>query len=207
MTVATATSISLGLDCLYQKHDDLLRQMSGGKYDVCSVMPIPASIEEWKADHKTARKRAAGTSSMYISTELKREYFSDDIHEINGSMSRRQGRPMTSGYLHRQDYQPLPDYPCGRHATRITGVFTHGTCVAYLVMIRAGELALVSQILGHGDHLKNGIMYLLFQEALEREIEWGAGYVVYNRHDSGTDGLRFFKERLGFEETTVQWLP
>ena len=54
----------------------------------------------------------------------------------------------------------------------MTGVWdTDGRdLVAYLVMIRAGELALVSQILGHFDHLENEIMYLLFQHALEREI-------------------------------------
>jgi hypothetical protein len=31
------------------------------------------------------------------------------------------------------------------------------------------------------------------------------GYLVYNRHDSGTDGLRYFKTKLGFEETAVEW--
>jgi hypothetical protein len=30
--------------------------------------------------------------------------------------------------------------------------------------------------------------------------------VVYNRADSGTDGLRFFKERLGFGPMEVEWL-
>ena len=47
---------------------------------------------------------------------------------------------------------------------------------------------------------------LLFQHALGRET-FAPGLVVYNRHDSGTDGLRFFKERLGFEERQVEWLP
>ena len=41
-------------------------------------------------------------------------------------------------------------------------------------------------------------MYLLFQHALSGEIAGRPGcLVVYNRHDSGTDGLRFFKERVG----------
>ena len=50
-------------------------------------------------------------------------------------------------------------------------------------------------------------MYLLFAGALTRETLAGPGMVVYNRHDSGTDGLRFFKERLGFVETPVVWMP
>jgi hypothetical protein len=42
-------------------------------------------------------------------------------------------------------------------------------------------------------------------------LEWESlverdGVVVYNRHDSGTDGLRWFKERVGLEETRVEWL-
>jgi hypothetical protein len=69
-------------------------------------------------------------------------------------------------------------------------------------------LALVSQILGHADHQDNGIMYLVAQGMLEWEASVAPdGFVVYNRHDSGTDGLRWFKERLGFREVPVEWLP
>jgi hypothetical protein len=49
-------------------------------------------------------------------------------------------------------------------------------------------------------------MYLLFAGALAHEIG-EPGFVVYNRWDSGTDGLRFLKERLGFSEQEVEWLP
>ena len=113
---------------------------------------------------------------------------------------------MTAGYTQPTEFAPLPEYPCERHAIRVTGVWTgHDELVAYLVMHRAGELALVSQILGHADYLADEIMFLLFAAALEREIEHAPGIVVYNRHDSGTDGLRFFKERLGFEEAPVEW--
>jgi hypothetical protein len=72
--------------------------------------------------------------------------------------------------------------------------------VAYLWLYRAGDLALVSSILGHGNHLANDVMYLLDAGRDRREAEHG-GFLVYNRHDSGTDGLRYFKERIGFEET------
>jgi hypothetical protein len=78
--------------------------------------------------------------------------------------------------------------------------------VAYLSMYRCGELALVSQILGHGEHLRDDVMFLLFRESLAREIEQG-GYVVYNLHSSGTDGLRYWKERCGFSAMEVTWQP
>ena len=78
------------------------------------------------------------------------------------------------------------------------------TLVAYLWLYRAGELALVSTILGHAEHLEDGVMYRLFLGMLERQYPLG-GTVVYNRFDSGTEGLRFFKTRLGFAEGDVTW--
>ena len=116
---------------------------------------------------------------------------------------------MARGYLERQEFSPLPDYPCARHAVRATGVWApDGHVVAYLVMLRSGDLALVSQILGHADHLEREVMWLLFQHALEREITAAPdGVMVYNRHDSGTKGLRWWKERVGFREEVVEWLP
>ena len=49
-------------------------------------------------------------------------------------------------------------------------------------------------------------MYLLFQAAVADQCLLG-GWFVYNRHDSGTDGLRYFKEKLGFREMEVEWAP
>jgi hypothetical protein len=100
---------------------------------------------------------------------------------------------------------PLPEYACERHAIRTYGVLSdRGQLVAYLWLYRAGELALVSTILGHGEHEPNDVMYLLFQGAVEKQAHLG-GYFVYNRHDSGTDGLRYFKNKLGFKAKEVEW--
>jgi hypothetical protein len=66
------------------------------------------------------------------------------------------------------------------------------------------DLALVSQILGHADRLADEIMYLLVQGLVVAESGRG-GFLVYNRYDSGTEGLRFFKDRCGFERTAVEW--
>jgi len=79
-----------------------------------------------------------------------------------------------------------------------------GTLVSYLWLYRVGDLALVSSILGHGDHLTRDVMYQLFQGAVEKQAGSG-GYFVYNLHSSGTDGLRYFKQKLGFEPMEVAW--
>lgn len=210
MTVLEAVqAISLDVKCGFGGENavPLLEQMQSGKYDRMSVLEIPRSLDEWRGNHKTARQRA--------DRAYKRRYVTDDLgftggeefDRINQSAPQRQGRPMTSSYLNPRAFSLLPKFPCRLHATRVSGAYDKdGNLVAYLVMQRAGDLALVSQILGHDAHLKDEVMFLLFQHALSREM-FAPGLVVYNRHDSGTDGLRFFKERLGFEERQVEWLP
>jgi hypothetical protein len=59
-------------------------------------------------------------------------------------------------------------------------------------------------ILGHGSHLRCDVMYLLFAGVVEDQ-SGNPGILYYNRHDSGGEGLRFFKERLGFREGDVAW--
>lgn len=212
-TVATSLAIHLEADCPYDGCHALARNLldvlDNGRYDRCAVMKIPPSIEAWVGERRTARKRAAmATRRGYRFDFIHREQHADEVYEIRTSRDERQGREMAPAYRERPTFSPLPAYACGRHAIRTTGVYhPDGMLVAYLTMYRAGELALVSEILGHGDYEADGIMYLLFAGALKVEIEHGQGAVVYNRFDSGTDGLRFFKERLGFGERKVEWQP
>jgi hypothetical protein len=184
----------------------LLEQLSSGKYDRMSVLEIPRSVEDWRDQHKTARKRADRAYRRDYSAVNLNTVGGPEWDAINQSAPERQGRPMTAGYLNPVAFSKLPDFPCPVHATRVSGIYNQDGLVAYLVMHRSGDLALVSQILGHDAHLDDEVMYLLFQYALSRETHT-PGLVVYNRHDSGTDGLRWFKERLGFEEREVVWLP
>jgi len=188
--------------------ENLLDIMGSGKYDLCSTLRIPLSLEEWASEHRTARKRAARALRLgYRVSVVARHEHADDIYAINTSAPERQGRPMSAGYHERPSATPLPAYECGRHGIHTYGVLLEDTLVAYLWLYRAGELALVSSILGHHDHLEDGIMFLLFAGMVDAETEHGHGVIVYNRHDSGTDGLRWFKERLGLQERKVAWCP
>lgn len=208
--------VRLGFDCC---HSDLATrlydQLSGGAYDRCSAMPLPSSVAEWRAEHRTARKRASHARRLgYYGGVWPRHGFEDDIYEINTSAPRRQGRPMSAGYLQRPNYSGDPEYACSLHGVHYYGVrlpkddvMGAGKLVAYLWIYRAGDLALVSSILGHDGHLQNDIMYPLFEACLLGEIRAGSGVVIYNRHDSGTDGLRYFKSKLGFAEAEIEWLP
>lgn len=183
----------------------LYDQLSSGRYDTCSTLEIPESVEEWRQEHRTARKRADRAVRLgYHAARIMRHEWAQDIYEINTSAEERQGRPMSAGYRERPSTTP-DHYYCPRHGVHAYGVVTGGGRLrAYLWVYRSGELALVSQILGHAEHLRNDVMYLLFQFALEHEVGQG-GWFVYNRHDSGTDGLRYFKGKLGFEPRYVRW--
>lgn len=84
-------------------------------------------------------------------------------------------------------------------AVQTFGVLKDGPLVAYTWIHQVGKMCLFSTILGHGEHLNDGVMFLLVARSLERPADKaGTRYAMYNMHYSGTDGLRFFKDRLGF---------
>ena len=209
MSTLTATRISLELCCSDACNDfagPLYLQMNSGKYDECAVLELPHDVCEWRDEHRTARKRADRSFERgYSFVPILRHRRVDELHQINRSAPFRQGRPMSDGYRQRPTDTPLPDYPCDRHRVNTYGIEDRdSTLVAYAYIYRAGDLALVSQILGHADHLEREVMYQLVQGVIGREKD---GHLVYNRWDSGSDGLRFFKERCGFQPAIVEWTP
>lgn len=212
MVVASSVAIELELDCptslsciAFAK--PLLAQLVLGDYDECSVLDLELE-PEWLATHRTARRRARHAHSLgYRFAPIVRSAFVDDVFAINTSLPRRQGRPMSAGYRERPIFGD-DVFDCDRHGVHAYGVLKDGTLVAYAWIYRSGELALVSQILGHGDHLAGDVMYLLARGVIQAEATANrGGFLVYNRHDSGTDGLRYFKEKTGFEPRGVEWLP
>jgi hypothetical protein len=202
-------NIRLGIDhplphCVKFSHSMLGTMQRMG--NPASVLPVPLFSDSWRQEHRTARKRADRATRLgYEFMPYEREQCVEDRFEINTSLEHRQGRRMGEGYWERPSESPLPPYPCPLHAYADYGVFSDsGQLVAYLVLIRCGQLRLISQILGHGDFLEHDIMYLLALGTIKAEIATG-GYFVYNRHDSGTEGLRYYKEKLGFEPQQVTW--
>jgi len=186
----------------------LYGQLATGDYDEMAAMPLP-DMNEWSATHRTARKRANRCERRgYTFVVVQRELYNDDIYEINTSAERRQGRPMSPNYLKRWNLSALPEYPCDRHRVASYGVLLGDKLVAYLWLYVVGQLRLCSSIIGHAAHLENEIMYLLFRGMLAAESARDRdGVVVYHRWDSGKDGLRFFKERVGLSEREVTWVP
>lgn len=208
MTAAPPVTISLEIACSADCAKfawPLYRQLAAGDYTwPMSVLPLDG-FAGWLESLTTARKRAARCAAHgYAFTPFARHEHVDAIHAINTSLRERQGRPMSTGYLNRPVYGP-DEYTCRRHRINPYGIFSDtGKLVAYAFIYRSGELALVSQILGHGDHLDQGVMHLLLRETVWAENSEG-GFLVYNRHDSGRPGLRQFKEWFRFRPTRIEW--
>jgi hypothetical protein len=187
---------------------ELKTQLTGSYDRGAAVTDMSGDLGWFALEHTTLRKRANRCARLgYTFSEIDRETYADDIHAINVSTPERQGRPMSNSYLERPVYGPSPERICAQHH-----VYTYGLhrpegagLAAYLWLYRSGDLALVSSILGHADELENEIMYRLYACMLREQWPLG-GTVFYNLWNSGTDGLRFFKERVGLEERNVEWL-
>lgn len=209
----TATRVSVDLsvghhgpDCV-EFADKLHAQLSGGYRRGASTMPLDG-FDEYLATHRTARRRASRARRLgYTFDEVDREHFLEDVYAVNVSTPARQGRPMSAGYLERPTFSPNP-CRCQLHHVYTYGVLQGddpSTLVAYLWLYRCGELAMISSILGHADRLADDIMYLLTTETIRAQSEQG-GTLFYNLHASGTDGLRYFKSKIGLSPTDVEWL-
>jgi len=94
---------------------------------------------------------------------------------------------------------------------------TNQMLVGYLYVRRFGDVASYSYIIGHSDHLRNGIMYQMHFDLIEllfntdNEFFNGIKYIFYSGHYQGenrdgikTWGLRRWKEKLLFKPINLQ---
>lgn len=151
-----------------------------------------------------------------------------DIVAINRSKEVRSGGPMSDAY--RRDVEDLGGYPsvwrelgeprCGLHFSSHWGVFeevpghangdltTNERLVGYIRLKRHGDVGIYSSLLGHGEYLHLGIMYLLHfslvEHLVQEEVESPRiRLLMYGAAESGTEGLRMWKKRTLFKGAYV----
>lgn len=196
---------------LIEGHEPLLCKEKG--YDFWKLMDRPQYRDQQAVrdlDHtegRTMRKRADRAARLgYQVDVIEPGNFHDDYLAINRSLPERQGRPMAEHYVNVQQHGIVGPVRCKRHHTLVYGVKFERRLVAYSTVHRVGELVMLSMFLGHGDHLDNGIMYLLTRIIADHQLAlYGPGVLYYNRWDSGQDGLRFFKAKIGMHPEDVTW--
>lgn len=177
---------------------------------VASVIDLGPSYRSYldtvrrKRSGKAIKHRNLAKNKGYVCRQFHWNSSLAKIKEINRSKSVRCGGPMRESYLQKPTVfnQAIG---CLYHWCVPWGVFDrNGELVGYIKLARFGELALYSQILGHGDHLKNNIMHHLHLSVIEKMYDRGpcegVRYLMYGAHNSGNgSGLRTWKERFGFE--------
>jgi hypothetical protein len=138
-----------------------------------------------------------------------------DLHGIETSKRFRSG-PVPAAFLRRTPARavrpstaPEPSQPpCLHHWYADWGVFVakagNERLVGYLYLKRIGEIARVTAIMGHGDHLAEGIIKLLFVEMMTWLLDRsdpqvrGIRYLHYGAIQHGNAGLALWKDRFQF---------
>jgi hypothetical protein len=194
-----------------------------------AILPVPDSFEEYKSDLKGSHK---GNILREIRHAEQKGYFCDffvyqnflpDIVEINHSLPIRSGGPMRGHYLLSLDElggppkELLPFDPpkCFRHFHVWCGVFlpvpghmqgqqvVDRRLVGYVKFTRIGNWCMYNQILGHGQFVRDGIMYLLhywiMKKLFSKEFLSGIKFVTYGGWNHGNEGLIFWKRKTLFQ--------
>ena len=171
------------------------------------------SLQGGYTDYRLSKLRGIAKNNLKLAKKRKYSYAKidavsaiDEIMEINGSRPNRGGRPMDSLYFSRSKFEAILGKIGNAHVVKCRA----GKIVAYALVSNIGELWNVDYILGHGDHLNSGIMYLLMAHVIEEKFELArtAGnpkWIMYDTWLGATSGLRQFKAVLGFSPYWVRW--
>ncbi len=174
-----------------------------------ALMPLPDSFEEYLRgrDRQALRtNRNRSLSAGYSFRDFSPVERLDEMVEVNRSLPVRQGRPIAASYIERQQ---LASYFEG--IPSVFGVFNaEGRLRAYAHVPVCGEVGDVVRLLGHGEDLDHGVMYLLLSEVIrhliDRKNRLGfPRWVMYDTFLGASPGLRYFKERMGFRPCRVRW--
>ena len=174
-----------------------------------ALLELPESFEDYlqgKSRELIRRKRKRALKEGYSFASFYPMDHFDDMLQINKSMATRQGRAIDKEYV---DEAALKKFLADK--SEMYGVFDkEGKLLAYTWLIKAGEVAIASRLLGHGDVLDKGVMYLMLSEIVREMISLRQAvsvpnWIMYDTFFGAADGLKFFKERLGFKPYKVNW--
>ena len=159
-------------------------------------------VEDYLSKLKYARRRVKRAARLGYTVDLfdpndRRA----DLLAIHTSIPERQGRPIDAAYL-----DPCVVYETPPHVEYM-GVFRAEVLAAYAELEYVGEMVGTSRIMGHGDYLSDGVMFLLVASVIDRvkSTRPDLHYVYYDMFFGAGDGLRAFKTHSGFRPYYVRW--
>jgi hypothetical protein len=176
----------------------------GNKTFGAALLPLDdfEDVEAYLANLRYARRRVRRAARLgYAVHPFEPEERRSELLAIHTSLPQRQGRPIDDAYL-----DPAAQYETGPFMEYL-GVFQDGALVAYSHLWYAGEIVGMNRVMGHGDHLANGIMFLLMAGIVEhvKRTRPDIHYVFYDMFFGAAEGLREFKTHLGFRPHHVRW--
>jgi GNAT superfamily N-acetyltransferase len=80
-----------------------------------------------------------------------------------------------------------------------------GALAAFSCCPTSGELAVYRSFVGHRDHRRQGIMYLLHAAVVDRLAGGGPAWLMYEGYLGQTRGMQYFLDRCGFAPVNVRW--
>lgn len=143
-----------------------------------------------------SRKAAAAGCTF---EQIDANFYADEIHAIHMSAESRQGRKLDASY-----YSKITAYPSNDN-NQYFGIKKEGQLVAYVWIVKSGDLMMMSRIMGHSDFLDFGVMYLLVTSFIQFSFQLSPKIVMYDTLLGGGDGLKLFKKRCGFQPYRVKW--
>jgi hypothetical protein len=193
--------------------DELLRVFSrphpryrivGSKAVGAALLPLDEfeDVDGYLAGLRYARRRVLRARRLgYAIAPFDPDERRSELLAIHRSLPERQGQPIAAAYV-----DPAAVYDRGPLVDHL-GVFRDGTLLAYGQLRHAGEIVGLNRVMGHGDHLHDGIMFLLMAGVVEhvKATRPDTRYVFYDMFFGAGPGLRAFKTHLGFRPHYVRW--
>jgi hypothetical protein len=165
------------------------------------------------ADYRRSKLRGIAKKNLKSAKRRKYSYAIidavsaiDQIMEINRSLPERGGRPMHPLYFNHSKFEGILREIGNAHVVKCPA----GKIVAYALVPNLGDLWTVDYVLGHGDHLNSGVMYLLMGHIIEEKFDLAKTasnpkWIMYDTWLGARAGLRQFKAVLGFSPYWVRW--
>jgi hypothetical protein len=176
----------------------------GNKAVGAALLPLDEfdDVDAYLVNLRYARRRVRRARRLgYTIAPFDPEERRSELLAIHRSLPERQGQPVDAAYL-----DPAAVYETGPHMEYL-GVFLDDVLAAYGHLWYAGEIVGMNRIMGHGDHLDDGVMFLLMAGVVEhvKATHPDTHYVFYDMFFGAGEGLREFKTRLGFRPHYVHW--
>jgi hypothetical protein len=172
-----------------------------------ALLKLPTTFEDYlKGKEKQALRtnRNAAIRAGLRCEQIDPKKYITDILEINTSAPKRQNLEIDPSYT---SHEQVEEY--FSKAKKVYGVFDSTGLKAYAHIVESCEVFVFNRLMGHKDYLDKGIMYFLVSEIVKDMIaQRGRGALCWGMYDTmllGSNGLRYFKERLGFEPYRVEW--